>query len=78
MSRCVFHDGGVCNEPCINAPKYSLDSPENCRFGDVLCRCEVIGQSGEMSDWIMEEILGNTKIKAVTNERVCLITNGQD
>lgn len=31
-----------------------------------------------MSDWTMEEILWNIKIKALTNECVHLITDGQD
>ena len=78
MSRCLFHDGGICEEPCVNTPKYSVGSTEEGRFDNVLCKCKVIMQNGKMSDWTVEEILWNIKIKVITNECVCLITNGQD
>jgi len=78
MSRGIFPNGGICKEPCRNTPEYSVGSSEEDRFGNVLCRCEVILQNGKMSEWTMKEIWWNIKIKAIANERVCLITNGQD
>lgn len=55
-----------------------MGSTEKGRFDNVLCKCEVTMQNGKISDWTVAEILWNIKIKAIANECVCLITNGQD
>lgn len=62
----------------VNFAKYSVGSTEKSRFDNVSGKCEVIMQNAKMSDRTVEEILWNIKIKALTNECVRLITNGQD